>query len=69
MVFFVAAEVIKSQIMASGQFSTYYPCVRVFMYSDPFFFLLKTREIKCLRNPKEDKKLNCPLTVPGTQIL
>lgn len=56
--FFVAAEVIKSYIMASGQFSTHHPCVMVFIYSDPFFFFLETREIKCLRSPKEDNKLN-----------
>lgn len=47
--FFVAAEVIKSQIMASGQFSTHHPFVTVFIHSTPFFFLLKRREIKCLK--------------------
>lgn len=42
--FSVAAEVIKSQNMASGHFSIHHPCVTGFIYSAPFFFLLKTRE-------------------------
>lgn len=66
---FVAAEAIDPQIVASGQLSTHRSCVTVFIYLEPFFFLQKTREIKCLRRPRRDNKLNWPLTVPGTQVL